>query len=303
MAGTLTHFLVMKRYLEEKEEKEGKKAKKIKFGILNPELSCAFLGSSGPDIFYMKGDLGYVSDFHHYKNPGIFVKNLIESYPNDTNVKALAKGFLCHMATDLVIHPFVNSLVGKYQEHIMKEVDIPGVDMISGNFAAHNIVEFAQDYYVHTEVFKNSANPHLSIMTYGIKDVKSDLTKIFQETIQKTYDIKPDRKDIGKVLDFFIESNNPFALNIEDHPDIILDDKYMYKPFLEHQEKINSSYTDENSTFNKLVTKAVHLTGEMIQKMENTQWNDIIKTWNLDTGLQTVPSIQNNKIQLSFKSY
>ena len=254
----------------------------------------------------MKGDLGYVSDFHHYKNPGLFVKNLMETYPNDKNVKALAKGFLCHMAADLVIHPFVNSLVGKYQEHIMAKIDLPGFDLISGNFAAHNIVEFAQDYYVHTKVFKNSANPHLSIMTYGIKDVKSSLTKIFQETIQKTYDIKADRKDIGKVLDFFIESNDPFALNIEDHPDIILDDKYMYKPFLEHQENIDSSYSDEKSTFNQLVTKAVDLTDEMVKAMLSTdknKWNNIIKPWNLDTGLNTVPAIQDNKIKLSFKSY
>ena len=69
MAGTLTHFLVMKKYFERQKIE-------VPFGTEDPYLSSAFLGATGPDIFYIASDQDYISDFHHYKNAGVFIKNL-----------------------------------------------------------------------------------------------------------------------------------------------------------------------------------------------------------------------------------
>lgn len=92
MAGTLTHFLVMKTYLEDK-------GYNVPWDLEDTNLATAFLGSTGPDIFYMPSAEKYkhIADFNHYKNPGHFVKNLVEGHPNNHLAKYLAKGYLAHM--------------------------------------------------------------------------------------------------------------------------------------------------------------------------------------------------------------
>jgi len=330
MAGTLTHFYVMKKYYESV-------GTPIPFGNskhtnIAPQYAAGFLGSTGPDLFYMTGDLGYISDFHHYKNVGTFIRNIWEN--NNSNIaKNFCKGMICHMAADLVIHPFVNSLVGKYQEHIVTKVEIPGpmipgglTNTLSENFYAHNITEFAQDYYVLTKVFNmnKSSKAHSTLFTYGLKPKRDEMHRILIHAINDTYgnnglkyissyDSKlmlstthtfrgKDAKTIDEILDFYLDTNS--ITNIEDHVDLVLDDEYKnYNIFLEHQENINSTYTDENSTFEKLVNKAVELTNSICKDMENLNWDNIEKAWNLDTGLYTDCNIVNDKIKFKFDNY
>ena len=312
MAGTITHFLVMKKYFE-------RNGVSVPFGTEDPYLSSAFLGSTGPDIFYIGAGQRHISDFHHYKNAGLFVKNLFEmSGGKGSHGGALALGFLCHMATDLVIHPFVNSLVGKYEEHIISRIEIPGPSIpggsptLSQDFVAHNIVEFAQDYYVHAHIFKNNSTfkAHDSIFTYGIEPIRQELTSLMQNTIQKTYGLTIGAKEINEILGVFMKDNTlgitsqSKIQNIEDHVDYVLDDEYKnYQIFLQHQKEISGILDNENSTFMKLVDKAVEVTELMVADMLSGNWDDIIRPWNLDTGLYTEPKVENNEIKLSFKKY
>ena len=312
MAGTITHFLVMKKYFE-------RNGISVPFGTEDPFLSSAFLGSTGPDIFYFGPGQELISDFHHYKNGGLFVKNLFEiSGGKGIHGRALALGFLCHMATDLVIHPFVNSLVGKYQEHIVTKIEIPGGPIpgsrltLSRSFVAHNMVELAQDYYVHTHIFKNNSTfkAHDSIFTYGIEPIRQELTSLMKKTIQKTYGLTIEAKEINEILGVFMKDNtlgitsNSKIQNIEDHVDYVLDDEYKnYQIFLQHQKEISGILDNENSTFMKLVDKSVEVTELMVADMVSGNWEDILRPWNLDTGLYTEPKVENNEIKLSFKKY
>ncbi|WP_428737059.1 zinc dependent phospholipase C family protein [Sulfurimonas sp.] len=318
MAGTLTHFYVMKKYLEYK------KNKTVHFGEQTPETAHYFLGATGPDIFYVGAEYKHISNYHHYKNVGLFIKKLYEV--NDRYVRNLAKGFLSHMAADLVIHPFVNSLVGKYQEHLITSIEIPGATIwagparLSSSFYAHNMVEFAQDYYVQTNVFKQQKRPHNSLFTYGIfPDRDKDSLKLantLHRVIKELYNENDlTLKHIVNILKVFEDDDNlldslPWvgdgekAQNIEDHVDYVLDDEYKdYQIFLEHKDKITQTFKDEESSFEKLVDQAVELTDKLIKDADSGKWDDILQPWNLDTGLYTQVQVKNNAIKFNLNNY
>jgi len=319
MAGTLTHFYVMKKYFDTYGNNPIKFLKKESIKNSNyteQEIfnSLAFLGSTGPDLFYMTTTNEYIADFHHYKNPGLFAKHLYEqtsvlSTKDKIYAKHLANGFLCHIATDLVIHPFVNSLVGKYQEHIITKVKIPGDSIITPNdiqkmtlsqrMQAHNIVEFAQDRHVLKRIFKQAKNAHSVIFTYPIEKIKVELNNILNTAIASTYGKRISGQNIQGVIDFYSNSNYAFGANIEDHLDYVLDDEYKhFELFLGHK-------NGPKTTFDTLIDKAVNLTLELITMAEAGIWDDIIKPLNLDTGLYTETKIDetNNQININFNSF
>ena len=304
MAGTLTHYCVMKKYYEEKENKT------IPFNLEDPILAAGFLGSTGPDMFYMRDYATHIADFHHYKNPGLFVKNIYDNNKNDTLALNFAKGFLAHMATDLVTHPFVNSLVGKYQEHIITGIEIPGNfipgpndQRLSKNFEAHNMVEFAQDYYVQTYIFKiNKYRQRVgSMFTHAIEEKYNDMKKIISNAIKTTYDIDIDDDDMKSVLNFFCDKYQ--ISDIQDHVDFVIEDEYKnYRIFLEHINDIGMK-KDIDTVFHSLLDKSIDLTHKMVKEMEADNWENILKPWNLDTGLYTKVDVKDNKIKINFDSY
>jgi len=311
MAGTMTHFCVMKKYFESR-------GLKVNFNSDDPYQGAGFLGSTGPDIFYIGDDYTHISDYHHYKNCGLFVKNLYEGGGKSLLSERLAMGFICHMATDLVIHPFVNRLVGKYQEHIITSINIPGPIIptpaitLSNAFFAHNMVEFAQDYYVQTYLFdKNRAfQRHSTLFTYPIKEVRKELVDLMYDAIKSTYNQTIDKSDINDILGVFMEYDNlgisgNKPQNIEDHVDYVLDDEYTnYQIFLEHQKDITGVLQPTDySTFDELLDKAVTVTDIMVKNMLSGNWDKLLRPWNLDTGLYTESTIEDNEIKISFKKY
>ena len=314
MAGTMTHFCVMKKYYE-------KQGVSVNFNNTDPNIGAGFLGATGPDIFYIGADYTHISDYHHYKNCGFFVKNLYEGGDKSALVENLAVGFLSHIATDLVIHPFVNKLVGKYQEHIIKEINIPGPVIVAGakslssTFFAHNMVEFAQDYYVQTYLFKKNKDGerHSTLFTYPIKKVRDELVDLMYDAIKFTYNKDIKKNDIDNILGVFMNYSNLGLYgnkiqNIEDHVDYVLDDEYTnYQIFLEHQDDIVGIIEPtEYTTFDRLIDKSVEITELMVNKMKLGgvgDWEDILRPWNLDTGLYTEPTIKDNEIKINFKNY
>jgi len=339
MAGTLAHFEVMRRYLSTYEgvTLNGDytfKIEDLEDRIIAPEwplfrkdvesewslyrketekdiYSIAILGSTGPDLFYMPAILSKLhifynysvfSDYMHYKNAGLFVKNLYETRKEEKNEKLkknieyLCKGFLSHMATDLVYHPFVNSFVGKYKEHIITEVDVPGASfLVDGNFAAHNMIEMAQDYYILTELWKGTDLNigHNMILTNRIKDHIPSLARSLFTAIENTYDVKSDFISIQNYLTYFVA--NAQGSTFEEYPDTVLDDKFNYQPAIEH--------IMGGASIEFFLEKSMELTKLMIDKMIEGDWEDILKPWNLDTGLYTEAKVEENEIKINFKNY
>ena len=289
------------------------------------KYASAFLGATGPDIFYMPtvasqigehvswfNNYRSLSDYMHYKNGGLFIKNLYEirdTMPTSelkNHIEYLCKGFLSHMATDLVYHPFVNSLVGKYQEHLILKVDVPGPSFIvNGSFAAHNLVEQAQDYYILTELWKGTGldKGHNMILTHRIEGYIPDLAKVLSTAIDKTYDVKSESSSIENYLEYFLADSS--GSTFEEYPDTILDDKFNYNPAIEH--------ISGGKSIKKFLDRSVELTKLMIDMMipknldnlDNLEsnWEDILKTWNLDTGLYTEAKVKDNEIKINFKNY
>jgi hypothetical protein len=327
MAGTMVHFYVMREYLISKGAKidgdyisqsEYAKYTKSTQGYVkekeNDVYSSAFLGATGPDIFYMAtvfskmgGNYGHYSDFMHYKNAGLFIKNLYSlkseysSNEHKRHIDYLCKGFISHVATDLVYHPFVNSLVGKYEEHLVKSVDITGIPgFVDGNFPAHLMVEMAQDYYVMNSLWKGTGldKGHNMILTHRIKDHLVFLAQVINKAIGKTY---KETEDIGfsrsvnvqNYLSYFLADAGGSTL--EEYPDWILDNKFNYKSAIQHQKG------GENVEI--FLKKSVELTDKMIQAMEAEEWEKLLRPWNLDTGLYTEPKVEDNEIKISFKKY
>ena len=308
MAATLTHFYIVREYLK-------KQGIEVSFNNKDPFYAAAFLGATGPDLFYMRDGHNYISNFHHYKNPGIFVKILYDNQKGKSEeyIKLsnyFIQGFLSHMAADLVIHPFVNSLVGKYQEHLVTSVEIPGpvlpggsleTPTLSDKFCAHNIVEFAQDYYVQTYLFKkNTYFKRTSTMfTYAIEKQYKVMGDILFDAIQATYNIDVPRDDIDSVLDFYCDKYQ--SVDIQDHVDMVIEDEYKhFEIFLQHIEE-EDAFKQGSSSFDKLLTRAINLTASMVAEGKN--FNKIMKPWNLDTGLYTQVKVEKNAIKLNLNNY
>ena len=57
MAGTLTHFCIMKKYFEKYDDTC---SNSIPYNLKGPYLATSFLGSTGPDIFYIGAENQYI---------------------------------------------------------------------------------------------------------------------------------------------------------------------------------------------------------------------------------------------------
>ncbi len=130
----------------------------------------ARLGSIGPDIPYferpVEGGIKMFLDIHvpitpsayllHSKAPNVFAVNLFRLVLADrtdltaekrANLKLLAfsVGYLTHIATDHIIHPFVNSNSGKY--YVSDE-----------NKVRHRMIEIYQDVHLFEQMYQKDAN-------------------------------------------------------------------------------------------------------------------------------------------------
>ena len=130
----------------------------------------ARLGSIGPDMPYfekpVEGGLKMFLDIHvpitpnayvlHSKTPNLFAVNLFRLVLADSadlaeekhaNLKLLAfsVGYLTHLATDHIIHPFVNDKAGKY--YVRDE-----------NKARHRMIEIYHDVHLFKKMYSQDAN-------------------------------------------------------------------------------------------------------------------------------------------------
>lgn len=127
---------------------------------------CAYIGCCGPDMFYIEYDKegDFIADLLHYNRTGPFIVRWL------TNLRAKAKslrsglqsplerqlayclGHISHIAADITIHPYVNSIVGAYPENQVVFKNARGM-LPTKKWKFHNILEHYQDAYILHEKF------------------------------------------------------------------------------------------------------------------------------------------------------
>jgi hypothetical protein len=158
------------------------------------------LGSIGPDIPYFEKPITsarkMLLDFHmpltpaayvlHSKTPNLFaislfrlvlkdVKDLAGEKQADLKLLAFAIGYLTHIATDHVIHPFVNANAGKY--YVSDE-----------NKVRHRKIEIYQDVHVFEQMYQKDANNKKmdTKREFGNKDFEAKID-IVDESFSETF--------------------------------------------------------------------------------------------------------------------
>ncbi|MFC1792332.1 zinc dependent phospholipase C family protein [Planctomycetota bacterium] len=138
--------------------------------------SYGYLGSNGPDLMSLPKNLWTATPAHedlaalaHYNKTGALVIRNLAQLKLDINAgkwkenKGLRRtlecklsywlGHICHLAADIVAHPFVNSRAGALQLLQKNFRNFRG-DLVTKLWKTHNIVEQLQDAYVKSYLFK-----------------------------------------------------------------------------------------------------------------------------------------------------
>ena len=122
---------------------------------------CAYIGCCGPDLFYIEYDVQgeFVADLLHYNRSGPFIvrwltdlRMRVRSLRAGVQVGlerqlAYCLGHISHIAADITIHPFVNSIVGAYPENPVAFKNARGL-LPKVKWKFHNILEHYQDAYI-----------------------------------------------------------------------------------------------------------------------------------------------------------
>jgi len=150
--------------------KMGPKAQKIQQHAL---AGCAYLGCCGPDLFYL--DLGstgtFIADLMHYNRSGLYMvwwlnklkvnlkQSLELNIPDDKSLRefSFCLGHISHIAADITLHPFVNSIVSAYPDNEKVFLNSRGKDRLLVKWKFHNILEHHQDAYVLYNLFFGGA--------------------------------------------------------------------------------------------------------------------------------------------------
>lgn len=118
----------------------------------------------------------YWFDMLHYRNTGDFVKNLVanaEASGNDS-LKAYAYGYMTHYATDLVGHPFVNTVSGApYRISVQRHVVI------------ENFMDQSKWFGEKGKNIRNSLYD-----AFGFEDVRElpqNIARLISDTLKETY--------------------------------------------------------------------------------------------------------------------
>lgn len=140
--------------------------------------SYGYLGATGPDLFYIPDDaldaMGTIdgevfADLMHYNKTGGLVISALgkireERQMSETthskakleNKLAYWMGHMAHIATDVVVHPFVNSMAAAYHKNTKSFENSQGY---FGNniWKMHNKIEHYQDAWVRKYLFEKKA--------------------------------------------------------------------------------------------------------------------------------------------------
>lgn len=129
---------------------------------------CAYMGSCGPDLFYLEmGSTGsFLADLLHYNRSGYFpVRWLVDLRSRASQLEknidepmqqlAYVLGHISHIAADIVLHPYVNSIVGAYPDN--GKIFFEARATVGPRWKFHNKLEHYQDAYILHQHFIDEA--------------------------------------------------------------------------------------------------------------------------------------------------
>ncbi len=102
MAGSITHLLLGREFLQNTNI------------IASPDYGYFMLGNSFPDAGYWPGEDALISDLSHYLLAAKLPEMLYRQH-TDNQWKIVALGWQFHLITDMVLHPIINRIAGKYK--------------------------------------------------------------------------------------------------------------------------------------------------------------------------------------------
>lgn len=135
-------------------------------------VGCAHIGACGPDMFYPEmpyEHAAFYSDLMHYNRSGQFLarwlvdlRDQCELLRSGLSNALLWKfcyvvGHATHIAADITIHPYVNSIVTAYPLLEKRYEDFRGWNP-KNIWKFHNILEAIQDSYVWHEKYQRDAH-------------------------------------------------------------------------------------------------------------------------------------------------
>ena len=294
----------------------------------------AHIGAVGPDLFYLEilNKMSYMADLMHYNKTGPYVIFGINELRNietfnikkmkfeELNMLAYYMGHASHIATDIVVHPLVNSLIGAYpdlKKRFLNSRDTGGIISMP-LWRAHNIIEHYQDAYVLHHKYAKFLEVADSFFEKRNKPWKNIMIGIAAASAYQKYE------DADKETHYFIVKNAIEYYNHKSNAKINTTsiEDYKFNFFLDANKLIKSSiYFDETipdkitmdvwwktdfvetSHFDTCINMAIDLTHKMWDEMlrylvENPKINSedddfevkseyfpiLQKHWNLDTG-------------------
>jgi hypothetical protein len=296
----------------------GPKALKIQQHALT---GCAYLGCCGPDLFYLEtGSKGvFIADLMHYNRSGLYMiwwlnqlKDTLRQFleldtPDDKSLRefAFCLGHISHIAADITIHPYVNSIVSAYPDNEQVFLNSRGYNRVKPKWKFHNILEHHQDAYVLYNLFfgggglfgdaeKNWENANMGRWAAHYLKVNSEYFFVKRSSDFYSYAKTYDSTLENDKLKFFLSDN------------IVMNLDYYYDTTIPNIEKMKERTALVQATLlEKYIDKAVAKTHQMWGEAERYlsaksvkgEYSDpelktaksyfpiLRKHWNLDTGL------------------
>jgi len=129
--------------------------------------SFAYIGCCGPDLFYLEqGSLGkFIADLMHYNKTGLYMiwclreckkqaDQMVRGFSEDKlRMLSYCLGHISHIAADINVHPFVNTIVQAYPDNPSDFFKNARGVYAGKIWKFHNILEQYQDAYVLNQLF------------------------------------------------------------------------------------------------------------------------------------------------------
>jgi hypothetical protein len=283
---------------------------------------CAYLGCFGPDLFYLEtGAKGlFVADLHHYNCTSLFMiwclkrlkKRGFNKYSNAVKREfAYVMGHICHIAADINLHPYVNSVVAAYPEN-QKIFSDPGRYTWTPGplWKLHNILEHHHDnHMLHSKFIgeekfgKNWETVNVARVAADFYTQKSNVKERFLLRNSKDYYrfTKNYDDDLERDKYRFFQSNNWF-LDIQAYynttlaKEDMLACKRMTQPelldkYIDAAVKTTKTFWDEAVAYITAVDKEDDTLEANDLSLAKKYFPKLRKHWNLDCGF--APEVKN----------
>lgn len=286
----------------------------------------AYFGSVAPDLPYYAEDnkLKWLADLFHLKKSGSMAANLLDCIRNlrsgskrdyasgSLYLLPFVLGYLCHIAGDIMVHPYVNCYAGEYEHQKKhKKVDeswIPGEGNVP--MEMHQFVELHQDIYLAKTKYgspKLSDGPGDKTLTSWsdfIQDLKGieQLDGILREmadAVNKTFGKPVTAADLntaeGRMHDSLDVGYDTAAANIPDNMvDAFVHHKYVLLDFMN---LIGAAAWVMAKVFWPAAITYLNSNGTATDRLK---FIDVIGQFNLDTGYELRAYSSDNIIHVRY---